>query len=254
MFRARVLALLVMRGGACAWTMSCAADPGDAPKSGDVLIPSSDAAPGPGDTGAEAPDAHVGGGGALDSGIVAAIDSAASDSPEESGPADAGSPDGPGPDASACALCPLVALYMTPTTAGTTSEIAVHVEIANNGASDENLGALTVRYWFTADESSSQAFACDYAVVGCGLVQAKFVTMAAPTATADHYLELSFTGGTIASGTSTGDIQARFHDTNYAVTFTQTNDYSFSAAYTAYAPWSQITLYRGGALVYGVEP
>jgi hypothetical protein len=255
MFRARLLALLVMRGGACAWTVGCAADPGDAPKSADLSPSSNDAASAPDDAEAEAPDAP-GGGNTIDSGTVAAADSAASDSPAETASPDGESSDGPAPDApvtSTCTLCPLVVQYMTPTT-GATADIAVHVEIANNGASAEDLTALTLRYWYTADGSLSQAFACDYAVLGCGTVQAKFVTMAAPVATADHYLELSFTGGAIAAGAGSGEIQARFHDASYAVTFTQTNDYSFNAAYTAYAPWNHITLYRGGALVFGVEP
>jgi hypothetical protein len=259
MFRVRVLALLVMGGGASAWMVGCGADPGDAPKSGDGLIPSprDAASAAPGNAEADAPDGQGGGGGdPIDAGAVAVADSAASDSPGEGGSPDVGSSDGPAPDApagSTCTLCPLVAKYMTATT-GATPDIAVHVEIANSGTSDEDLAALTLRYWFTADGSLSQVFACDYAVVGCGSVQAKFVTMAAPVAAADHYLELSFTAGTVAAGTGTGEIQARFHDANYAVTFTQTNDYSFNAAYAAYAPWNQITLYRGGTLVFGVEP
>jgi hypothetical protein len=258
MLRARVLALFVLRSGACAWMAGCAADPGDAPKSEDRPIPSaSDAAIAPDAAGAEIPDAQVGGEGALDAGAVAEVGSAASDSSGESGSPDVGSSDGTAPDApvlSTCTLCPLVVEYMTPTTASTTGDIALHVEIANNGTSDENLSALTLRYWFTADGSASQAFACDYAVVGCGDVQAKFAAMAAPAAAADHYLELSFRSGAIAAGASTGEIQARFHDSSYAVTFTQTNDYSFNAADTAYAPWNHITLYRGGTLVFGVEP
>ncbi len=245
-----------MRCGACAWAVGCAADPGDAPKSGDGLsASSSDAASASGNAEAEAPDAPGGGGDTSDAGAVEVADSAASDSPGDSGSPDVESSDGAAPDAfaSTCTLCPLVVQYATPT-AGATADIAVHVQIANNGASDENLDALTLRYWYTADGSPSQAFACDYAVVGCSIVQASFVTMASPVATADHYLELSFTGATVAAGASTGDIQVRFHDTSYAVTFTQTNDYSFNAAYTAYAPWNHITLYRGGTLLFGVEP
>jgi endoglucanase len=36
--------------------------------------------------------------------------------------------------------------------------------------------------------------------------------------------------------------------------FTQTNDYSFGAGATQYADWNDVTVYRNGTLVWGVEP
>jgi cellulose 1,4-beta-cellobiosidase len=194
---------------------------------------------------------------AVDSSIAA--DSASASEP---GSADAGStdavleaapPDAP-PDVATCTTCPLVVRYMTPTTTVTSQEIRPHVEIVNNGSSTQDMTVLTLRYYFTADGSTSLAYDCDYALLGCGLLTATFQAMATPTATADHYMEISFTGGSIAAGSSTGDIQTRFHDTNFAVTFTQTNDYSFNAADTAYTQSNQITLYQNDALVWGVEP
>lgn len=258
MLRARILALFAGLAGAGASTGACAADPGDAPKSEDGGLPtSSDGSFAPSDAGGEPRDANGGGGDAPDASVPAVADSATLEPTPESGAPDVAVSDGPAPDAPSippsCTLCPLVVQYLTPTT-GPTKEIQPHVEIANNGASDQDLTAITVRYWFTADGSQSQTFACDYALMGCGLVQAKFVTMTAPAAAADHYLELSFAGGSVASGASTGEIQARFHDTNDAVTFTQANDFSFNAADTAYARWNRITLYRAGTLVWGVEP
>jgi hypothetical protein len=145
---------------------------------------------------------------------------------------------------------------MTPTTAATTQEIRPHLDVINNGSSPQDLSALTVRYWYTADGSSSQAYACDYAALpsGCSQVSATFVQMPQPKTTADHYMEVAFTSGSIAPGLHTGEIQLRFHDTSYAVTFSQTNDYSFDGTKTAYAPWDRVTLYRAGTLVWGIEP
>jgi hypothetical protein len=80
------------------------------------------------------------------------------------------------------------------------------------------------------------------------------VAISPATTNADHYLELSFTGGTIPAGGDTGEIQVRFHDSNYQGMFTQTNDYSFGATATQYADWNRVTVYREGTLVWGVEP
>ena len=259
MLRGRIRWLFVAHAGACAWAVACAADAGDAPKNdGGALTSPIDGSVVASDAGGGAPDGKSPVGEAGDSGGEPGTDSASTlDSALGSDAPDAGAPDretsDAAADASTCTICPLAVQYLTPAT-GATKDIQAHVEITNSGASAEDLTALTLRYWFTADGSPSQAFACDYALIGCGLVQAKFVAMAAPTATADHYLELSFSGGTIAAGSSSGEIQARFHDTTDAVTFTQTNDYSFNAADSVYAPWNQITLYRGGTLVWGVEP
>jgi hypothetical protein len=235
----------------------CAADPGDGPKGGDAgRSPSDDGSSVPEDATTQDSGAET-----LDSAIVGADSSIATDSasaPEtETGSADAvleaAPPDAP-PDVATCTGCPLVVQYMTPTTTVTSQEIRPHVEIVNNGASSQDMTVLKLRYYFTAEGSTSLAYDCDYAVPGCGTLTATFQAMAAPTATADHYMEVSFTGGSIAAGSNTGEIQTRFHDTNFAVTFTQTNDYSFNAADTAYTQSNQITLYQNDTLVWGVEP
>jgi cellulose 1,4-beta-cellobiosidase len=253
------------------WVTACAADPGDPPKAAagsgagddggatldsggaDASVsfetggddtggpPASDASPLPDATADALPvaDSSASGTDAAALGDNSASDSAGTETSL---------------DGSSCAQCPLVVQYMTTTTAAMTQEIRPHVDIFNNGATAQDLGSLTLRYWFTADGSTSQAFDCDYATIGCGLMQAAFVGLSTPTPSADSYLEVSFTGGSVAAGSHTGEIQLRFHDSAYAATFTQTNDYSFDPAHVAYAPWDRITLYRGGTLIWGTEP
>jgi endo-1,4-beta-xylanase len=144
--------------------------------------------------------------------------------------------------------------YLCATTTDPSQEIRPHFMISNTGTATVDLSTLTVRYYFTADGSTSQAYVCDYAVIGCGSTSATF----SPTTGthADTYMEVSFTSGagSVSPGSNTGEIQARFHDTNYAVTFTQSNDYSFDPTKTAYANWTNMTLYQSGTLVWGTEP
>jgi hypothetical protein len=254
-FRSRSrLGIAILQAGIA--SASCAADPGDGPKSADAGSATSSNAPPPGQTGPGEVDEA---GPPVDSEDSAAPGPTAEGAaPAEAEASDAGAaetsePEGAAPEPS-CTTCPLVVQYMTPTPSSTTQEIRPHFEIMNNGTSSQDLSALTLRYWYTADGSTSQAYDCDYALVGCSVVQATFVAMPTPTATADHYMEVSFTGGSVMAGSGSGEIQTRFHDTNYAVTFTQTNDYSFNGNDAAYAQWNQVTLYRSGTLVWGSEP
>lgn len=243
--------------GASAALPACAADPGDGPKgdggtspSGDDSAPQADAEPldsseldsGQADTTLPPPDSATG------------VDSS---TPQDSSVAEVGVQDSPGVvDVVTCTTCPLVVQYMTNNTATMNNTMSPQFEIFNNGASPVDMTVLTMRYYYTAQGSTSQEFACDYfaAAGGCGTVQATFVAMSTPTATADHYVQIAFTSGSISSGTSTGGLQTRLHDTNYAVTFDQTQDYSFNASDTTFTPWNHITLYLSGSLVYGVEP
>jgi endoglucanase len=131
-----------------------------------------------------------------------------------------------------------------------------HLQIVNNGATAVDITTLTMRYYYTKDGSpaTDQAFACDYAQMGCNVISVAFNT--ATGTNADEYAEFSFTTGapSLAAGASTGEIQARLHPADYQYMFTQTNDYSFDATKTAYAYWSNVTLYVNGTLVWGTEP
>jgi endo-1,4-beta-xylanase len=250
---ARRAAIVVIAG---VYAAACAADPGDDPKVPSDGGPANDSGFGSDGNGFDAHGGDDGNngfdtGGQTDSGSSSDADASAQDTGATQDAQDA-----PPSDSSLCGNCPLVVQYRTTTSTPTTQDIRAHYDIYNNGNSAQPLTELTVRYWFTADGSTSQTYACDYAQLGCGNIASKFVTMGQAKPTADHYLEISFTGGTpiAANGGHSGEIQNRFHDTNYQVTFTQTNDYSFDGTKTSYTPWDHVTLYRNGQLVWGVEP
>jgi hypothetical protein len=145
--------------------------------------------------------------------------------------------------------------YLCATTSATSQQIEPHLKISNTGTSSVALSDLTVRYFFSADGSTSQMFACDYALIGCSNLTGTFNAWTGGGAGADHYLELSFSAGagSVSPGADSGEIQARFYDASFA-TFTQTGDYSFNPADTSYTTWNQITIYQNGTLVWGTEP
>ncbi|GAB4197767.1 MAG: glycoside hydrolase family 9 protein [Roseiflexaceae bacterium] len=133
------------------------------------------------------------------------------------------------------------------------NQIKPQFNIVNIGGSSVPLSELTIRYWYTADGDRPQSFWCDYATIGCDKVRASFVKLASARPGADFYLELSFTGGTLAPNSQTGEIQARFNKTDWS-DYKENNDYSFKPAKHAFIDWSRVTLYRNGTLIWGQEP
>jgi hypothetical protein len=144
--------------------------------------------------------------------------------------------------------------YQCGNTSATAQWISPHFQITNTGSTAAALSSIKIRYFFTADGSSTQQFACDYAQIGCSNISQAIYPWSGGGTGADHYLEVTFTGsGTIAAGANTGAMQLRFADSAY-LNFTQTNDYSFNASATAYANAANITVYQAGVLVWGTEP
>ncbi|HEX6290786.1 MAG TPA: cellulose binding domain-containing protein [Herpetosiphonaceae bacterium] len=133
------------------------------------------------------------------------------------------------------------------------NQIKPHFNVVNTGTTSVPLSELKIRYWYTIDGDKPQNYWCDYATVGCGTITARFVKLTTPRTTADYYLEVGFTGGTLAPGASTGEIQNRFSKSDWT-TYTESNDYSFDPTKTVFTDWSRVTLYRNGTRVWGTEP
>lgn len=127
--------------------------------------------------------------------------------------------------------------------------------IVNNTNSAVPLTEFSIRYWFTSDGISSQQSYVDWADVGTANVNTTIVQMATATTGADHYLEVSFTSGAgnIAANSNSGAIQTRFNKTDWS-NYDETDDYSYNGAYSNYADWDQVGLYRNGVKVCGEEP
>ncbi|MFF5932480.1 cellulose binding domain-containing protein [Streptomyces sp. NPDC012508] len=128
-------------------------------------------------------------------------------------------------------------------------------KVVNSGSANVPLSQVKLRYYFKADAGASYTYACSWAVKGCANLTGTFGTLANPTATADRYLEVGFTAGagTLAPGADTGDMQLRFHRSNWQP-LNQNDDYSFGPSQTTYANWSKVTATVGGVVVWGTAP
>jgi endoglucanase len=127
------------------------------------------------------------------------------------------------------------------------------LRVVNTGTSPLSLAAVKLRYWFTRDGGSSTVNTwCDWAVLGCGAITRRVVPISPARPGADTYLEVGFTGGTLAPGASTGDIQLRFAKADWSP-LDETNDHSYGTN-TTYADWSRVTAYVTGSRAWGSEP
>ncbi|OIJ62581.1 cellulose binding domain-containing protein [Streptomyces mangrovisoli] len=154
------------------------------------------------------------------------------------------------------ASSPVTVQYRTSATGATADQSEPWFKVENTGSTTLQLSNVTVRYYFKADSAGmTYRFACSWAVKGCANVTGTFGTLAHPTATADRYLDIGFTAGagSLAPGADTGDLQLRFYRADWQ-TLTQSDDYSFGAAQTAYADWPKVTARLSGSTVWGTAP
>ncbi len=132
----------------------------------------------------------------------------------------------------------------------TDNMINPHLRIVNNGDQPVAYDALTVRYWFTSENSNDLNFWCDWAQLG-----SQFVNGAFGLANGMNYIEVSFASGagSIAATQNSGPIQLRYAKANWSP-FNENDDYSYDATSTNYTPNGNITMYLNGSLVWGTEP
>jgi endo-1,4-beta-xylanase len=133
------------------------------------------------------------------------------------------------------------------------NQIKPGLQLVNTGDSAVDLSTVTMRYWFTGESgSNSYNTWCDWSPLGCGTITHRVAASSTPRPGADHYIEVGFTGGTVAPGASTGDIQLRIAKSDWSG-FDESDDYSHSAG-TSYADDPTVAVYIGGVLAWGIEP
>lgn len=134
--------------------------------------------------------------------------------------------------------------YRTSDGSASTNTLRPLFQILNTGSSAIPLPELKLRYWYSKEGSASQNYYCDWAAMGCGNIITSF---------GNNFMEIGFAGGTLPANGNTGEIQSRIAKADWT-NYTQTGDYSFDPSKTSFTDWNKVTLYRNGALVWGIEP
>ncbi|MFD3453867.1 cellulose binding domain-containing protein [Streptomyces sp. NPDC058691] len=129
------------------------------------------------------------------------------------------------------------------------------LEVVNTSGKRVRLGDVAMRYYYTEDGSSPYTFNCVQASMGCSNLIGKTVAMDAPTPTADHYLQITFTAaaGTLAPGAKSGAIGLQLYRPDGGK-LNQGNDRSFSPAHDTFQASKLVTGYLDGRHVWGDEP
>ena len=142
--------------------------------------------------------------------------------------------------------------------------ILPRLRLFNNTTQDIPFSELTLRYWYTIDNSQSQTFMCDYLAAfftGCpyspsltGLFTNLPSNSPNKTSLSDTYREVGFasTAGTFTAGSQV-EMYLRIFKTDLS-NFNETNDYSYDPSRPNMSRWERITVYRNGVLVWGIEP
>lgn len=141
--------------------------------------------------------------------------------------------------------------YRNNSVATNDQEIKPVLRVVNGGTGPLALSTVTVRYYFTRDGGGYTIW-CDWAAVGCGTLATRVVPLATPVAGADAYIEVAFTGGSVAAGADTGEIQLRVSRTDWQQV-NEANDYSRGAG-TSFADAPAVPAFVGGSLAWGTVP
>ena len=133
------------------------------------------------------------------------------------------------------------------------NQIKPHLQIVNTGATNVAYSELEIRYWYTSEGAQAETYSCDYAVSNCANITGQFVKLQNAVNGANGYLRVKFSSGTLNANSASGEIQNRFNKSDWS-NYSESDDYSYDASKTNFADWNRVTLYRNGALVWGIEP
>jgi hypothetical protein len=137
----------------------------------------------------------------------------------------------------------------------TSAVAAPWLEIINTSEQPVDLADVTVRYYYTAEGDTAYGSNCVQTALGCSHVTQRTAAVETPTEKADHYLVIGFTSGTgtLAPGGTSQGIGLQLFRVDHA-RLNQSNDRSFDAGATTYAPSKWVTAYLEGDRVWGEDP
>lgn len=132
-------------------------------------------------------------------------------------------------------------------------QIRFSLRIENDSPHELAMSELEVRYWLNLSELATPDLrvSADIADAASGSIQADVVQSGTGQ---ERFLRLTFDdrAGSVPSYQMSSEIDVSIENVG-GEPFDQNNDYSYTFS-PDYRPWERITLYRGGALAWGVEP
>jgi unsaturated rhamnogalacturonyl hydrolase len=151
----------------------------------------------------------------------------------------------------------LALYFQTGVTGDTINSPHPQIEVVNTGTGSLSLNNVEARYWFNCDctGQSLQTFV-DWAgliplgstVTGDIEASVQATTLGGQT----NYVSYKFTGNLVLQPGQMIEIQGRFNKSDYS-NMLQDNDWSYTPA-ISFIPWTKITGYQNGSLVWGQEP
>ncbi|HEX4406057.1 MAG TPA: cellulose binding domain-containing protein, partial [Polyangia bacterium] len=150
--------------------------------------------------------------------------------------------------AASCSTCKLKVQYECRQNGPSVAMIEYSIKVVNTGTTAIPLSDVSVRYWYTIDGTGGQAGSCNSTDHPCTVT---FQSNTPAKTKADELGVISFSGGMLAPGADTGEVQIEIFATGM---YTQTNDYSFTNSGANFLDETNVTGYIAGKLVWGTAP
>lgn len=151
-------------------------------------------------------------------------------------------------------------------------EMRVRVQLMNVTAAPLDIKGMEIRYYLTnefADGTSTSTIQArvddnSFSTIKGGAYSVSIEAMETPTPTADSYVSIKITGGTIApdkdrrcdrsaEATDCAEMEMMIFRSDYQGTIDPSNDYSFVPA-SGYVNNAKITVHKGTDVIWGVPP
>jgi Cellulose binding domain len=162
----------------------------------------------------------------------------------------------------ACAVTPTMSLqYLQSSTQQ--SVVTAQYQFINTSDTPVPLGSLSIRYFFSNEETSTWKPSVYSAQVDGGTggyrkvdgATQKVMPLGSKVDGADSYAELTFPAGITLEKGATAKVSWDLQPTSYdPPNQVQTNDYSYNAAASAFMVWDHIAIYQDTTLVWGCLP
>jgi endoglucanase len=134
-----------------------------------------------------------------------------------------------------------------------TNNLGFVLQVVNDGPAPVDLRDVELRYWFNPGslDKREQRIDIDYAAVGNANIK---TDIGPPDQNGVAVIRIRFAdlAGAIKPYVSSGDIMVRVHKSDWS-NYDQRSDFSFKRD-GVLSDWDRVCLYRGGQLVWGIEP